>query len=271
MKCPAYSLYHADSSGRLNLVRNASGIVLLLAVSLLAGCARAPLYSDLTETQANDVQAALLAAGIDARKAAIAKSKGWSISVDREDIPRAMTLLNTFGLPRQPLRTLGEVFPKEGFVSSPLEERARYVFALSQEVEQTLMQLDGVVDARVHIAIPERSVLDDKLPSASASIVIIEQPGAGLETRETDIKAIVTDGIEGLNDVNRVTVKFFTRNESAALEGAAHALQHATAKSDWQLPLAATAGLLCCVVVSGAGVRYFMRREPVPPQSSSRG
>ena len=189
---------------------------IVAAACVLAGCSRGPLYSDLTETQANEVQAALLSAGVDARKAAMAKSKGWSIEVNRTDIPRAMAVLTAAGLPRQPLRTLGEVFPKEGFVSSPLEERARYVFALSQEVEQTLLQLDGVVDARVHIAIPERNVLEDKPPSASASVVIIEQPGANLEARETDIKAIVTDGVEGLNDINRVTVKFFTRHPSGA-------------------------------------------------------
>ena len=192
-----------------------------LTVCLLAGCTRGPLYSDLTEPQANEVQAALLSAGIDARKEAMVKSKGWAIEVDRSDVPHAMAVLGASGLPRQPLRTLGEVFPKEGFVSSPLEERARYVFALSQEVEQTLLQLDGVVDARVHIAMPERSVFDDKSPSASASVVIIEQPGASLETRETDIKAIVTDGIEGLSDINRVTVKFFTRRAADSLGTAA--------------------------------------------------
>ena len=192
-----------------------------LTVCLLAGCTRGPLYSDLTEPQANEVQAALLSAGIDARKEAMVKSKGWAIEVDRSDVPHAMAVLGASGLPRQPLRTLGEVFPKEGFVSSPLEERARYVFALSQEVEQTLLQLDGVVDARVHIAMPERNVFDDKAPSASASVVIIEQPGASLEARETDIKAIVTDGIEGLSDINRVTVKFFTRRAADSLGTAA--------------------------------------------------
>jgi type III secretion protein J len=186
----------------------------LAAACITAGCSRGPLYSDLTETQANEVQAALLSAGIDARKGAVVKSKGWSIEVDRADLPHAMAVLNASGLPRQPLRTLGEVFPREGLVSSPLEERARYVFALAQEVEQTLRTLDGVVDARVHIAMPERNVFDDKSPSASASVVIIEQPGASLEARETDIKAIVTDGIEGLNDINRVTVKFFTRHSA---------------------------------------------------------
>ena len=192
------------------------GGLLLLVSLVLVGCTRNVLYTELTETQANEVEAALLSAHIDADKSAVAKSKSVSISVSHGDIPRAMAVLTAAGLPRQQLRSLGDVFPKEGFVSSPLEERARYVFALSQEVEQTLLQFDGVVDARVHIALPERNVLDDKPQSASASVVIIEQPGAHLESRETDIKAIVTDGIEGLRDVNRVTVKFFTRRPAGA-------------------------------------------------------
>lgn len=197
-----------------------AGALLLLGAVLVTGCAKSVLYTDLSEAQANDVEAALLSAHIDADKSAVAKSKGFSISVPHGDIPRAMAVLTAVGLPRQQLHSLGDVFPKEGFVSSPLEERARYVYALSQEVAQTLLQFDGVVDARVHIALPERNVLDDKPQSASASVVIIQQPGAHLESRETDIKAIVTDGIEGLRDVNRVTVKFFTRRAAGAPVGA---------------------------------------------------
>jgi len=204
----------------------------LAAACIAAGCSRGPLYSDLTETQANEVQAALLSAGIDARKGAMAKTKAWSVEVYRADLPHAMAVLSAQGLPRQPLRTLGEVFPKEGLVSSPLEERARYVFALAQEVEQTLLTLDGVVDARVHIAMPERNVFDDKSPSASASVVIIEQPNASLEARETDIKAIVTDGIEGLNDINRVTVKFFTRQPTPNAPPPAARGEHKNRQSD---------------------------------------
>jgi type III secretion protein J len=197
-----------------------TGALLLLTSVLVAGCAKSVLYTDLSEVQANEVEAALLSSHIDADKSAVAKSKSFSISVSHGDIPRAMAVLTAAGLPRQQLHSLGDVFPKEGFVSSPLEERARYVYALSQEVEQTLLQFDGVVDARVHIALPERNVLDDKPQSASASVVIIQQPGAHLESRETDIKAIVTDGIEGLRDVNRVTVKFFTRRPAGEPVGA---------------------------------------------------
>jgi type III secretion protein J len=189
----------------------------LLVTGTLAACTNNALYSDLTEKQANEVQAALLMAQIEADKVPMAKGTGWSVQVSQGDIPRAMAVLSAAGLPHESLRTLADVFPKEGFISSPLEERARYIFALSQEVEQTLMQLDGVVDARVHIALPEASLLDEKPQSASASVVIIEQPGANLEQHETDIKAIVTDGIEGLRDINRVTVKFFTRKPTVTV------------------------------------------------------
>jgi type III secretion protein J len=217
----------------------------------------------------------LITAGIDAQKSPVAKSKGWSISVERSDIPRAMSVLNAVGLPREPLRTLGDVFPKEGFVSSPLEERARYVFGLSQEVEHTLMQLDGVVDARVHIAIPERSVLDDKPPSTSASVVIVMQPGAGLESRETDIKAIVTDGIEGLNDINRVTVKFFTRRSPPALLPVSRPTGQITRTDEWvrknpmSLSLAGV-GLLCFAMAGGAGMRYLLPRKASRSQRQAR-
>lgn len=238
--------------------------MLLLAVGL-AGCARTPLYTELTETQANQVQAALLSAGIDAQKTAMAKAKGWSISVNRADIPLSMSVLTAAGLPRHPSSTLGELFPKEGFVSSPLEERARYVFALSQEVEHTLMQLDGVVEARVHIAMPERTVLDDKPPSASASVVIIERPDAALEARETDIKAIVTDGIEGLNDINRVTVKFFIRHPSNPRTAVVHASNGVLrgdnwgVAAEWGLPIAGAGGLLFWVFSGGTGRRPAAR------------
>jgi type III secretion protein J len=204
-------------------MRSARLLMVASAACVLVGCTRAPLYSALTEGQANEVQAALLSAHIDADKVAVPKSDLWSVSVAHGEIPQAMAVLSAAGLPRQQLHTLGDVFPKEGFVSSPLEERARYVFALSQEVQHTLMQLDGVVDARVHIALPDRNLLDDKPQSASASVVIIERPGASLESRETDIKAIVTDGIEGLRDINRVTVKFFIRRMTGVDEGVKHA------------------------------------------------
>lgn len=194
-------------------------LMLLVLVLALAACGRQTLYSKLTEQQANEVEAALLSSGIAARKVALPKEAGFAVEVGHGDVPLAMQVLRSQGLPREPLETLGQVFQKEGFVSSPLEERARYLHALSQELSRTLMEIDGVVSARVHIALPQRDLLSDESVSASASVVIVERPDAKVRERETDIKAIVTDGVEGLDDVNRVTVKFFTRAPGASGAG----------------------------------------------------
>jgi type III secretion protein J len=191
-------------------------IAIFAACLALAGCGRAVLYANLGEQQANEVEAVLLAAHVDADKQLAENKKGWSVTVAKSDFPQAMQLLKSAGLPAEPFESMGEVFKKEGFVSSPTEERARYLFAMSQELSHTLEEIDGVVAARVHIALPENDPLAEGKKSASASVVIIEQPGAKLRERETDIKAIVTDGVEGLDDINKVTVKFFTRAPGAS-------------------------------------------------------
>lgn len=186
--------------------------VMLACVVALAGCGRNVLYAGLSEQQANEVQAALLASDIAAEKRGNDDGKTWTVHIDTGDVPQALQVLRAHGLPREHFSSMGEVFKKEGFVSSPVEERARYVYALSQELSDTLSRIDGVIDARVQIAMPESHPLLAEEREASASVVIIEAEGSNLRERQTDIQAIVTDGVEGLDDPNRVTVKFFTRS-----------------------------------------------------------
>lgn len=182
----------------------------LLACLVLAGCGREALYSELQEQQANEVMAALLTAGIPAGKDFADNKKGWTVSVDEDDIPRAMEVLRSQNLPRDRHRSLGDIFQKEGFASSALEEKARFLYGLQEDISRTLNQIEGVVDARVHIALPERDPLGGDTSDSSASVMIFERPGANVRDRETDIKVFVKDSVEGLTDVNKVTVKFFT-------------------------------------------------------------
>ncbi|MFK8014893.1 MAG: type III secretion system inner membrane ring lipoprotein SctJ [Gammaproteobacteria bacterium] len=189
------------------MIRHA--LVLVGLALLLTGCGKVDLYNGLSETQANEVAASLLAQNISADKRRADDKKRWVVSVAKADMANAMRVLTAAGLPRQEYQSLGDVFAKKGFVSSPLEEKARYVHGLSQELAQTLAAIDGVRHARVHIAMPERDALTAEAKPSSASVVIVVQRDSGIESRETDIKAIVKDGVEGLDDVNKVTVKFF--------------------------------------------------------------
>lgn len=182
--------------------------LMLLAALALAGCSRVTMYGDLEERQANEVFAALLASGVDAEKRTSLSKTGWEIRVDRGDFAQAMQVLQARGLPRQQYLSMCDVFKKEGIASSSVEENARYLCSRQQELSRTLAAYPGVVDARVHIALAERDPLGGQTRDSSAAVVIFQQPGANLENMQTRIKTVVKDGIEGLNDINKVSVEF---------------------------------------------------------------
>lgn len=181
--------------------------VTLLAVLLVGGCGYEALYSDLDEQQANEMLALLLTHDIGAHKSRA--DKAWQLDIDESDLPAAMEILRSRGYPRDKFESLGQVFKKEGFVSSPLEERARLLHGLSQELSQTLSQIDGVIVARVHLAIPERHALSEARNPSSASIFIKHRADAQIAMQTAAIKALVVNSVEGLPYEN-VTVSFFT-------------------------------------------------------------
>lgn len=176
----------------------------LLILAMLAACGREEVYGNLKEREANEIVAALGEADIAASKAGSGKGE-WSIAVDRDDFSRAVEVLDARGLPRDHFASLGEVFEKKGFVSSPVEERARLIYGLSQELGQTISAIDGVVQARVHLAIPADDPLSEKTRPSSAAVFVKYQPGFDLRTETGAIKALVTNSIEGLT-YDRVSV-----------------------------------------------------------------
>lgn len=182
-------------------------IRLFILVIFLAGCSGQEIYSHLTEQEANEMVALLHDAGIMAKKHVL-NDQSFGVSAASADFASAVELLNTNGYPRNRFESLGQVFKKEGFVSSPLEERARLNYAQSQELANTLESIDGVVLARVHLAVPETDSLSDESKPASASIFIKHRLGVDLSTYEGQIKALVVNGIEGLPYEN-VTVAMF--------------------------------------------------------------
>ncbi|HBR96608.1 MAG TPA: EscJ/YscJ/HrcJ family type III secretion inner membrane ring protein, partial [Gammaproteobacteria bacterium] len=126
------------------------GVVLVGVVMLLSAC-RVDLYTKVPENDANEMLAALLRSSVDAEKVAEKKSDSFTIRVEESQIPAAIAILKDHGFPRENFATFGELFKKEGLISSPLEERVRFIYALSQNVQETLSRIDGVVTARVHI------------------------------------------------------------------------------------------------------------------------
>jgi type III secretion protein J len=175
-------------------------------LTLLAGCSSQELYSQLSERQANEMVAVLRSVGIEAEKRS--QEGRFSVLTASADFPQAVRALSAQGYPREQFDSMGTVFKREGFVSSPLEERARLVHALSQEISNTVASIDGVVAARVHLVVPERNPLSDKVQPAAASVFIKHRPEKDFSPQVAQIKALVVNSIEGL-PYDNVTVALF--------------------------------------------------------------
>jgi type III secretion protein J len=169
----------------------------LAPLLLLAACSHTQqLYAGLSEADANDVVAALLNNGIPATKASA--KQGFVVSVGDADLAAAVPLLREHGLPRDAHTRMGEVFKKDGMISTPAEERARYLSALAQELESSLSQIDGVVLARVHPVLPERIVPGEPVLPSSCAVLIKYRPGWNPDDYEDGIRHLVLASIPGL-------------------------------------------------------------------------
>jgi type III secretion protein J len=169
---------------------------LFLALLGLAGCKQA-LYSQLSEQEANEVFAALSRTGISSNKVSV-NDKYWGIEVDPNDIPAAVETLNRVGLPRSRFASLGDMFKREGIVSTPTEERVRFLHGVSQELSHTLSTIDGVIAARVHLVMPQNDPLADKTRPSSASVFIKHRADLDLQPMVSSIKSLVLRSVEGL-------------------------------------------------------------------------
>jgi len=179
----------------------------------LCGC-KVSLYSNLNEQEANEIVAALSAEGIDAAKSRVEGSH-WQVEVEESRMGLALDVLRAQGLPNERFATMGEVFQKQGLVSTPSEERMRYIYAVSQELSQTLRNVDGVVAARVHVVIPANDPLSEKIRPSSAAVFIKYRPDVDIRLLAPAVKDMVAHSIEGLTH-DQVSLSLFEARRPVA-------------------------------------------------------
>ncbi|MDR0727587.1 MAG: type III secretion inner membrane ring lipoprotein SctJ [Puniceicoccales bacterium] len=183
--------------------------ILALGALLLvgSGCGKSPLYSNVSERQANEMISILRMRNMEVSKIAGAENM-WTVVVANTDFSNAVEVLNLFGYPRDDFSTLGKVFQKSGLVSSPTEERARFMYAISESIAETISHITGVVTARVNIVLPTTNSFTEAVTPSSASVFILYRPGTNMEDFIRDIKNLVTNSIEGLS-YDKVSVALF--------------------------------------------------------------
>lgn len=206
--------------GVRSIGRVARAAAVVITLGALCSC-KSELYEHLDERDANEMLAALYSGGVQAGKSTT-DDKTWQILVETRDMPKALGIVTEHGLPHERFASVGEIFKKEGLVSTPSEERMRYVYAVSQELSNTLSQIDGVLVARVHPVIPANDPLATQIRPASASVFIKYRRDADLRAQAPLIKDLVMRSIEGLQYEN-ISLTFVVAEE----------LPHATTAPAW--------------------------------------
>jgi len=171
---------------------------LVLLVALLLSACEAELYNNLDQRQANEMVATLQQRGIPAQRVAV-KGGQYMVVVDKGRFADSIAILKEAGLPKQEFQNMGQVFKKDGLVSSPLQERAQMIFALSQELSRTVSEIDGVLSARVHLVLPENDPLRQQLVPSSASVFIRHRADMSVGNLMPQVKMLVANGVAGLS------------------------------------------------------------------------
>ena len=165
----------------------------LKQVSLLAGVAAAVaaaiwlviwsqgqnytvLYGQLSERESGQVMDALTAAGIEFKL-----NPSGAVSVPEAKVQEARIRLASQGLPQSDSMGIEMIQKESALGSSSMMETARYQSVLETELARTIVKVQGVQSARVHLALPKPSVFLRDSRKATASVMLQLYPGRRLE------------------------------------------------------------------------------------------
>lgn len=241
------------------------------ALIAFAGCNEVDLYNNLKEPEANEMITLLTRSGIDSIKGP-GEEGTFKISVPKSRFAEAVAILKSNGLPRDKFTEMGEVFKKSGLVSSPTEERIRFMSALSDSIAETITHIDGVITARVHIVLPNNDPFADKVQPSSAAVFIKHRASADLESYVPQVKNLVINSIEGV-DYEKVSVALFPADEPVTAHTAMSAdarpveilsLRLAPESVPRFYALLAGAGALIVIALGIALTRGGNKAEPKP-------
>jgi flagellar M-ring protein FliF len=160
------------------------------------------LYGQLTERESGQVMDALTAAGIEYKL-----NPSGAVSVPESKVQEARIRLASQGLPQSDAMGIEMIQKDSALGSSSMMESARYQSVLETELARTIVKVQGVQTARVHLALPKPSVFLRDSRKATASVMLQLYPGRRLEPGQVAaIVHLVASSVPelGANDVTLV-------------------------------------------------------------------
>lgn len=186
------------------ILNNMRLLCYVFVVFLLTGCGKVDLLSNLPEEEANNVMSIMQQSGISVSKKSGAEQTWTVVLNNADDFSKAVGVLNKGGFPNTPYATIGQIFQKSSLVSSPLEEKARFMYALSEDVAKSINLIPGVLRSRVHIVLPETDAYTDEQTEATAAVFVTYRAddSADVTKSYSAMKSLVANSIPGLKYEN---------------------------------------------------------------------
>ena len=189
-----------------------TGLLVVVLLVLTCACMKRQLASGLTEGEAREIIVLLQDHGISADFQEVVKEReapSYSVSVmgGGPAMVQAWRVMQENGLPRAKSSGLEDVYANPGLIPTAAQEKAKLLVGLAGEMSRMLNSVQGVVDARVQVVLPDDNPLIDRSqwhpPSAS---VLFKYQGSKPPLTDDQIKSLVAKGVEGLAAENIAVV-----------------------------------------------------------------
>ena len=144
-----------------------------------------PLMLNMSEA---DQQTAIEALRASEFKPVLDPSTG-QITVPSNKYHEARIFLASKGLPKTGNMGIDSLKDQSAMTTSQFMEQVRYTSAMEQELARTIMQIDSIQQARVHLAMPKQSVFVRDRTPPKASVIIT--PHSGRSVSQNQVQALV--------------------------------------------------------------------------------
>jgi flagellar M-ring protein FliF len=111
------------------------------------------------------------------------------ITVPSNKYHEARIFLASKGIPKTGHMGMDSLKDQSAMTTSQFMEQVRYTSAMEQELARTIMQIDSIQQARVHLAMPKQSVFVRDRTPPKASVIIT--PYAGRSVSQNQVQALV--------------------------------------------------------------------------------
>ncbi|HEY3736461.1 MAG TPA: flagellar basal-body MS-ring/collar protein FliF [Jatrophihabitans sp.] len=161
----------------------------------------APLYTNLAASDAQAIIDKLNAAGTPYQLG----GDGTSISVPQDKVYTSRIALSADGLPGSTQNGY-DLLDQEGVTTSEFKQQVDYQRAVEGELDKTIMSVNGINNAQVHLAIPQQDVFNDGSQKPTASVLLTTAANAQLTSEQVQSIAYLVSSAVPQMDATAVTI-----------------------------------------------------------------